>query len=30
VKLSEDRYCGVSAVYKKIMELTSEIKVFES
>jgi putative redox protein len=30
VKLSEDRYCGVSAVYKKIMGLTSEIKVFES
>src|SRR5664280_138102 len=26
VKLSEERYCGVSAVYKKAMELTSEIK----
>lgn len=25
VDLSEDRYCGVSAVYKKVMELTSEI-----
>ena len=25
VKLSEDQYCGVSAVYKKTMELTSEI-----
>lgn len=30
VDLSEDRYCGVSAVYKKAMELTSEIKVIES
>jgi len=30
VKLSEDRYCGVSAVYKKVMELTSEIKVIET
>ena len=29
VKLSEERYCGVSAVYKKAMELTSEIKVTE-
>lgn len=27
VTLSEDRYCGVSAVYKEVMELTSEIKV---
>jgi len=30
VELSESRYCGVSAVYKKVMELTSEIKVIES
>jgi putative redox protein len=30
VELSEDRYCGVSAVYKKVMELTSEIKIIES
>jgi putative redox protein len=30
VELSEERYCGVSAVYKKVMELTSEIKVVES
>jgi putative redox protein len=30
VELSEERYCGVSAVYKKVMELTSEIKVIES
>jgi putative redox protein len=29
VALSEERYCGVSAVYKKAMELTSEIKIFE-
>ena len=25
VSLSEDRYCGVSAVYKEVMEITSEI-----
>lgn len=25
VDLSEERYCGVSAVYKKTMEITSEI-----
>ena len=30
VELSEERYCGVSAVYKKTMEITSEIKVTES
>jgi putative redox protein len=30
VDLSENRYCGVSAVYKKVMELTSEIKIIES
>jgi putative redox protein len=30
VELSEERYCGVSAVYKKTMELTSEIKIIES
>jgi len=30
VELSEERYCGVSAVYKKALELTSEIKVNES
>jgi putative redox protein len=29
VSLSEERYCGVSAVYKKAMEVTSEIKVIE-
>ena len=25
VSLSEDRYCGVSAVYKEVIEITSEI-----
>ncbi len=30
VSLSEERYCGVSAVYRKAMELTSEIVVHES
>ena len=29
INLSEDRYCGVSAVYKKVMEITSEIKIIE-
>lgn len=29
VELSEERYCGVSAVYKKVMELTSEIKIID-
>ena len=29
VNLSEERYCGVSASYRKAMELTSEIKVIE-
>lgn len=29
VSLSEERYCGVSAVYKKTMELTSEIRIIE-
>lgn len=29
VDLSQERYCGVSATYKKTMELTSEIKVIE-
>ena len=27
VSLSEERYCGVSAVYKKVMPVTSEIIV---
>lgn len=27
VSLSEERYCGVSALYKKAIEVTSEIKV---
>ena len=29
IDLSEERYCGVSPVYKKAMELTSEIRVVE-
>ena len=29
VNLSEERYCGVSAAYRKAMEKTSEIKVRE-
>jgi len=27
VALSEDRYCGVSAVYKDVLEMTSEIVI---
>ncbi len=30
VSLSEERYCGVSAMYKKAIELTSEIKIIEA
>lgn len=29
IELSQDRYCGVSAVYRKAMELTSEIRILE-
>lgn len=29
VSLSEERYCGVSAMYKKAIEITSEIRVIE-
>lgn len=29
VNLSEERYCGVSHVYKKALELTSEIKIID-
>jgi putative redox protein len=29
VSLSEDRYCGVSVVYKKAMPVTTEIRVVE-
>lgn len=29
VELSQDRYCGVSAVYRKAMEITYEIKISE-
>ena len=27
VSLSEDRYCGVSAIYKEALEVTSEIRI---
>jgi putative redox protein len=27
VKLSEDQYCGVSAVYRKVIQITSEIRL---
>ncbi len=27
VSLSEERYCGVSAVYKKVMPITSEVRI---
>lgn len=29
VSLSEERYCGVSALYKKVIEVTSEIIILE-
>ena len=29
VSLSEERYCGVNAMYKKAIEVTSEIKIIE-
>jgi len=29
VKLSEDQYCGVGVVYKKVMPVTSEIRIAE-
>jgi putative redox protein len=29
VKLSEDKYCGVTAVYKKAIKIESEIRVVE-
>jgi putative redox protein len=29
VSLSEERYCGVSALYKKAIDVTSEIKIIE-
>ncbi|QIA08241.1 OsmC family protein [Draconibacterium halophilum] len=29
VSLSEERYCGVSALYRKAIELTSEIKIID-
>lgn len=30
VSLSEEKYCGVSAVYKKALSLTSEIKIINA
>jgi putative redox protein len=30
VELSEERYCGVSASYKKAMEITSEIRIINT
>lgn len=30
ISLSEERYCGVTAVYKRAIEMTSEIKIIES
>jgi len=29
VNLSEERYCGVSALYKKVIPVTSEIRIIE-
>ncbi len=30
VKMSEETYCGVGALYRKAIEVTSEIKIIES
>ena len=30
VKMSEDTYCGVGALYRKAIKVTSEIKIIES
>ncbi len=29
VKLSEEKYCGVSAVYKQVMEMETEVRIVE-
>ncbi len=29
VQLSEEKYCGVSAVYKEVMDIETEIKILE-
>jgi putative redox protein len=29
VKMSEERYCGVSALYRKAIPVTAEIRVLE-
>jgi len=30
VRMSEETYCGVEALYRKAIEVTSEIKIIES
>ena len=30
VKMSEETYCGVEALYRKAIEVTSEIRIIES
>jgi len=30
INLSQERYCGVSAMYKEFLKLTHEIKIIES
>lgn len=30
ISLSQERYCGVSAMYKEFLKLTHEIKIIES
>jgi putative redox protein len=30
VKMSEETYCGVGALYRKAIEVTSEIKIIEA
>ena len=29
VSLSEEKYCGVNAVYREVLEITSEIRIKE-
>jgi putative redox protein len=29
VKLSEEKYCGVSAVYRQAMEMETEVRIVE-
>jgi len=30
INLSEERYCGVTAVYRKVIQMTSEIKIIDN